>query len=236
MSETNSGDAIVLNPDLFNYHFGKRVEQSDVESRLDTRVSGVHVLLIDLCSYSAFVRETPELAIATEMLRSFCDRSRDVVLASGGAVDRVTGDAVMAFWGLTDDVEYRVPLETSFHLLEIADEVSAEWQEEIDQVISPRGASAGLTYGEVAFMRMSDAYAGFSMLGDSVNLAARLESLAEPGALFISNRFRNLIRHDEDAGIDTGLDIEEVDDGDDLEGIVIKNMGSVHAFRVRPRG
>ena len=235
MSDSTQEDSNRIDPELFSFHFGKGVERGRVEARLNTRIPGVYVLCVDLCSYTAFVRETPDLKVATDIMRNFCDRSREVVLASGGAVDRVTGDAIMAFWGLDDSVDYRVPLEASFRLLTIAEEIADEWQEEIDHVVSPRGARAGLTFGEVAFIRVPSAYPSFSMHGDVVNLAARLEAIAPPGALYVSNRFRNLIRHDEEAGRDTGLELESLDDGDDREGIILKNLGSVHAFRIRAR-
>jgi hypothetical protein len=135
---------------------------------------------------------------------------------------------VLAFWGLLDEVDYRVPLNAGFQLLEIADEISTTWQSKIDEVISPRGARAGLSYGEVTFMTMASAYPGFSLLGDVVNLAARLQSTAEPGSLLISNRFRNMIENSDAQN----LTVEPFDDGDDKEGIIVKNMGSVHAFSV----
>lgn len=235
MSDSTREPPTLIDPELLLFHFGEAVERTDIEEKLDTRIPNVYVLSIDLCSYTAFVRETPELKVATEIMRSFCDRCRLEVLNSGGAVDRVTGDAIMAFWGLSKSVDYRVPLDVSFRLIEIAEEISEQWQEQIDHVVSPRGASAGLTYGEVAFIRVPSAYPSFSMLGDPVNLAARLEGAAPPGALYASNRFRHLIRQDEDAGMETGLVIEPVDDGDNKEGILLKNLGSVHAFHIRRR-
>jgi len=217
-----------IDPELFNYHFGDKPSIEEVENRLNTRISGTYVLSMDICSYSAFVRATPELDVATAMLRDFCDRCRDAVLSSGGAIDRVTGDSVLAFWGLLDEVDYRVPLEAGFRLLEIADEISTNWQSKIDEVISPRGARAGLSYGEVTFMTMASAYPGFSLLGDVVNLAARLQSTADPGSFLISNRFRNMIEGPESQN----LAVMPFDDGDDKEGIIVKNMGSIHAFSV----
>ncbi len=224
----------MIDPELFTYHFGSRVQPQTVESKLDTRVPGVFVLSIDICSYSAFVRATADLSVATAMLREFCDRCREAVIQSGGAVDRVTGDSVLAFWGLVGEVSYRVPLETGFRLLGIAEEISDRWQREIDEVVSPRGARAGLSFGEVTFMTIASAYPGFSLLGSCVNLAARLQALAEPGNLLVSNRFRSLIGNDLGAGAHR-LIVEPFDDGDDAEGVAVKNMGSVHAFRVERR-
>ena len=106
-----------IDPELFNYHFGDKPSIKDVEMKLNTRVSGAYVLSIDICSYSAFVRATPELEVATTMLRDFCDRGRKTVIDSGGAIDRVTGDSVMAFWGLLEEVDHRVPLDAGFRLL-----------------------------------------------------------------------------------------------------------------------
>ena len=220
-----------IDPELFNYHFGEKPSIKDVETKLNTRVSGAYVLSIDICSYSAFIRATPQLKVSTTMLRDFCDRCREVVLDSGGAIDRVTGDSVMAFWGLIEEVNYRVPLDVGFRLLGIADEISTRWQDEIDEVISPRGARAGLSHGEVTFMTMASAYPGFSLLGDVVNLAVRLQSAADPGSLLVSNRFRKMI-DDTDS---RDLDVRPYDDGDDKEGIIVKNMGSVHAFSVTTR-
>jgi class 3 adenylate cyclase len=77
-------------------------------------------------------------------------------------------------------------------------------------------------------MTMASAYPGFSLLGDVVNLAARLQSTADPGTLLVSNRFRNLIGSSDSQN----LVVAPYDDGDDREGIVVKNMGSVHAFSV----
>lgn len=224
-----------IDPELFAFHFGDGLDQRSIEERLDTRVGSVFILSIDFCSYSAFVRETPDLSIATRMMRAFCDRSREIVLRSGGAVDRVKGDAIMAFWGLVEPVQYSLPLDAAFELLAVAGEIADQWQEEIDTVVSPRGARAGLSFGEVSFIRMPSAYPGFTMLGDCVNLAARLEAIADAGGLMASNRFRNLLREDEEAGREVGFEVEEVDDGDGREGIFLKNIGSVHAYRIRPR-
>jgi class 3 adenylate cyclase len=218
-----------IDPELFIYHFGNKPSVKDVVARLNSRISGVYVLSIDICSYSAFVHATPDLQVAMNMLHEFCDRCREAVIETGGAIDRVTGDSVLAFWGLLGEVDYRIPLDAGFRLLEIAEEIATRWQDEIDEVISPRGARAGLSHGEVTFMTMASAYPGFSLLGDVVNLAARLQAVAEPGSLLISNRFRKMIEDMEN------FEVLPIDDGDDKEGIIIKNMGSVHAYSVALR-
>ena len=126
------------------------------------------------------------------------------------------------------EVDYRIPLNAGFQLLDTADEISSLWQDQIDEAISPRGARAGLSHGEVTFMTMASAYPGFSLLGDVVNLAARLQSAANPDSLLVSNRIRTMIERT----APEDLVVHPFDDGDDKEGIIVKNMGSVHAFSV----
>lgn len=92
-----------------------------------------------------------------------------------GRIDRYLGDGVLAFFG-TPRAHEDDPIRAISAALEIRDEIER------------RGlrATSGINSGEVYLGRIgSDRHAEFSALGPVINLAARLQSKAEPGQVLV---------------------------------------------------
>ena len=135
----------------------------------------VSVVFVDLVGFTA-LSETREAEDLSELLDRYSNLARTVVERYGGVVDKFIGDAVMAVWGVRrareDDAERAVRA-----ALEIVDAVAALGKEVRAPGLS---AHAGVATGRVAAM---DSEA--TVVGDRVNTASRLQTIAPPGAVFV---------------------------------------------------
>ena len=143
----------------------------------------VSVLFADLVGFTA-LSESRDSEEVRELLARYFDTSRSLIERYGGLVEKFIGDAVMAVWGTPvaneDDAERAVRA-----ALDLVDAVSALGQE-----IGAPGlkARAGVLTGEAA---VNLGAAGQGMVaGDLVNTASRIQSVAEPGSVFVGETTR----------------------------------------------
>ncbi|HMP07409.1 MAG TPA: adenylate/guanylate cyclase domain-containing protein, partial [Lacipirellulaceae bacterium] len=153
---------------------------------------GVAVLMADLSSFSCFVRDTPDPEIIRESLTAFYSKSRYQVVNGGGMLYQFVGDAVIAFFGVpeADGCSIANSLNVAQSLLDIGVSVSDHWQRRIDRVQAMSGAHIGLTVGDVEILSLRPfSRTRIGAVSDSINMAARLLSAAEPGQIVVSNSF-----------------------------------------------
>jgi len=143
----------------------------------------VSVLFADLVGFTT-LSESRDSEEVRELLARYFDTSRSLIERYGGLVEKFIGDAVMAVWGTPvaneDDAERAVRA-----ALDLVDAVSALGQE-----IGAPGlkARAGVLTGEAA---VNLGAAGQGMVaGDLVNTASRIQSVAEPGSVFVGETTR----------------------------------------------
>jgi class 3 adenylate cyclase len=136
------------------------------------------VLFVDLVGFTPFAeRQDPESV--REFLTQYFDRAQRIIESYGGTVEKFIGDAVMAVWGAPvaneDDAERAVRAG-----LEVVASVS-----DLGEVTGNSGlrARGGVVTGEVAITvgKVSEGM----VLGDTVNSASRVQSVAEPGTVFV---------------------------------------------------
>jgi len=139
----------------------------------------VTVLFADLSGYT---RLTSALgAEATHRLvQRFYQRVSEIVRGHSGSIERHIGDAVMAVFGLPvahgNDAE---------RALRAALAVHAAMPSLSDEVGHPLSVHAGVASGQVVASR-GEAGKDFAIVGDAVNLAARLVAVAEAGETVIA--------------------------------------------------
>ena len=112
----------------------------------------------------------------TELINRFLDNQTEIILKHGGTIDKYMGDCIMAFWGAPLDDENQVENATKavLEMRESLGELNERLREEgLDQINTGAGINTGLcVVGNFGSSTRFD----YSVLGDSVNLAARLES------------------------------------------------------------
>ncbi|RTE90271.1 adenylate/guanylate cyclase domain-containing protein [Bradyrhizobium sp. LVM 105] len=115
------------------------------------------------------------------LMNRFLTPLTDVIIERKGYIDKYMGDAIMAFWNAPlDDAEHEVnACEAAIRMLEQIDAVNKEREEEAAEgghVYIPLNVGIGLNTGIGVVGNMgSDLKKNYSVLGDSVNLASRLE-------------------------------------------------------------
>ena len=116
----------------------------------------------------------PEGLVA--VINDYLNRMTKIVLANGGTVDKYMGDCIMAFWNAPLDCKNHAEMAVKT-AIECADET-----EKLKQVFKQKGLpdiniGSGVNTGTCIVGNMgSDTRFDYSVVGDAVNLAARLEA------------------------------------------------------------
>jgi class 3 adenylate cyclase/tetratricopeptide (TPR) repeat protein len=143
----------------------------------------VSVLFADLVGFTA-LSESRDAEEVRELLSRYFDTCRRLIELYGGTVEKFIGDAVMAVWGTPvateDDAERAVRA-----ALDLVTAVGALGEELGAEGLSAR---AGVLTGEAA---VTIGATGQGMVaGDLVNTASRVQSVAEPGSVFVGESTR----------------------------------------------
>ncbi|MBZ0137881.1 MAG: adenylate/guanylate cyclase domain-containing protein [Planctomycetes bacterium] len=121
-----------------------------------------------------------------ELLNIYLERMTDIMLGTGGVIDKYIGDAIMCFWGapmVQADHAVRAcrgALDCRAELQRMQPLFADAVREIAPQLIKPDGsvlyARAGINSGMVTVGNMgSSKRFAYTVMGDAVNLAARLE-------------------------------------------------------------
>src|SRR3954452_5237989 len=143
----------------------------------------VSILFADLVGFTT-LSESRDAEEVRDLLSRYFDTCRRLVELYGGTVEKFIGDAVMAVWGTPvateDDAERAVRA-----ALDLVAAVSALGQEVGAEDLRAR---AGVLTGEAA---VNLAAAGEGMVaGDIVNTASRVQTMADPGQVFVGEATR----------------------------------------------
>ncbi|MGE3809685.1 MAG: adenylate/guanylate cyclase domain-containing protein [Gemmataceae bacterium] len=185
----------------------------------------VVVLLADLCSFSSYVRDTPNTEIVRENLTNFYSKSRYQIINSGGMMYQIVGDQVVGFFGLPAQ-NPNVPedaLHTARRLVEIGYSVSNHWQRRIDRMQTSGGLHVGMAVGDIEIVSLRPfSRTHMGGIGDCINVAARLMALAGPGEIVATNTFYQ------------SLNVPEQAPFSEIQPVEAKNVGKIKAWKFVP--
>jgi adenylate cyclase len=117
----------------------------------------------------------------TALMNQFLTPLTNAILARKGYIDKYMGDAIMAFWNAPlDDKDHQInACEAAIDMLERIDELNRQREQKAlddGHAFIPINVGIGLNTGTCTVGNMgSDIKFNYSVLGDSVNLASRLE-------------------------------------------------------------
>ena len=165
--------------------FGTYVSPAQVEAlqkdpsllRLGGSTKQLTFLFSDIRGFtpiSEFYQSDPQKLVA--LVNRFLTNQSDIIMKHEGTIDKYMGDCIMAFWNAPLDVEDHARKATAAAL------EMREALEELNSVLRNEGSpeintGVGINTGPCVVGNMgSSSRFDYSVLGDAVNLAARLES------------------------------------------------------------
>jgi adenylate cyclase len=159
----------------------------------------VTVLMSDIRGYSAIAEEADPSRLAAQ-LNTHRAEMNHAVIDAGGTVMQFIGDAVLAVFGAPvpqDDHADRA-LDSARAMHERQMVVNVRWEQE---GLTPFGLGIGLSTGPVAAALLgSEERLEYTVVGDTVNLAQRLQDMARPaGRIVLSEATHDALRAPVDA-------------------------------------
>lgn len=147
----------------------------------------VTVLFADVSGFTA-LGEALDAEEVTEMMNALWQRLDAVIIAHHGRIDKHIGDAVMALWGAEQTREDDA--EQALHAALALQAALADYHQDTGFALQMRiGINTGpVLLGEIGSTRE------FTAMGDTVNLASRLEGAAPVGGILIAQNTYDQVR------------------------------------------
>lgn len=115
----------------------------------------------------------------THLLNEYLTAMTDIVMDERGVVDKYIGDAIMAFWGapLPNPAQARDACEAAVKMSRTLKELNTAWA---GQGLPPLHIGMGINTGDVVVGNMGSLRRfNYTLMGDDVNFASRLEGLTK---------------------------------------------------------
>ncbi len=162
----------------FGHYLHPDVISAVVDQRDGLKLGGerrhLSILFADIVNYTGLSERTDPVALVA-LLNDYMTKMTDHIMASGGVVDKIRGDGIMAFWGAPLAVanHARAAIESGLAML-----MELEALRKHDPRFAEIDIGVGIATGEAIVgnfggQRRFD----YSVIGDTVNLASRLEGL-----------------------------------------------------------
>jgi len=180
----------------FGRYASDYVLQTLLESPEGAELQGVErdvtVLFADIRGFTR-LSEGLEPADVVALLNDVFQLVSDCNLRRGGTIDKFIGDSVMAYFGAPVPRADH-PISAVSAAVDIARAVE-ERNARLEHGEHPVGVGIGIHTGPVVVGNIgSDRRTDFTAIGDSVNVAARLEKLARPGEILVSEAVQRRVR------------------------------------------
>ncbi len=154
----------------------------------------VTVLFADVVGFTQMSEHLPPERIVS-VLNEYFTIATEIVHHHGGIIDKFIGDCVMAVWGLPEEKpdDARRALAAAEALSRWTDACARRWRTNYGVHLQlAMGLHTGLVVaGNVGSERRLE----YTVIGDTVNVAARLEASAAPGQILVSESTRQALGH-----------------------------------------
>ena len=151
------------------------------------------VLFSDIRGFTAIAESMGPDAIA-QFLSEYFTEMVEVIFEHGGTLDKFIGDAIMALWGApiahSDDPDRA--LRAALAMQRAIGRLNERWTSQGRPEI---GVGIGINHGEVFAGNIgSHRRLEYTVIGDAVNVAARLCAEAGPGEVLVSEQLLGVLR------------------------------------------
>ena len=158
----------------------EQLARNPEQLRLGGEMREMTLLFCDIRGFTT-ISEQLDPAGLTRFINAFLTPMTETILAHRGTIDKYIGDCIMAFWNAPLDVpdHQASACRATLHMFVRLRALNAQMQHAAEiqnRVFIPIQIGAGLNSGSVCVGNMgSDMRFDYSVIGDAVNLASRLE-------------------------------------------------------------
>jgi class 3 adenylate cyclase len=152
----------------------------------------VTVLFVDITSFTKLVDDNPVEQVV-EVLNRFFETVVPIIFKHGGMLDKFLGDGIMAVFGIPDETDMdpvnaiKCAVDIQCNVKELKERLVREHIFAIEVGI---GIATGLVVaGNIGTVEQMN----YTVIGEPVNLAQRLESISSPGEIILSSNTVELI-------------------------------------------
>jgi len=160
-----------VNPEIV-----RQLEEDPAKARLGGKQIVGTALFLDIAGFTDLSeRHSPEVVVS--FINEFLSALIEIAMQHGGTVERFLGDAIMVIWGApTDDADHAA--HACAAAVDMANEIARIADLESQRLGAPVHARIGINSGSMTAGNIGGTKRfNYTVLGDSVNLAARLEGL-----------------------------------------------------------
>jgi adenylate cyclase len=177
----------------FAPHVAADIAQRDGAIRQGGERRPTTVMFSDIRGFTAMAESMGPDAIA-QLLSEYFTEMVEVIFEHGGTLDKFIGDAVMALWGSpiahADDADraVRAAIAMQRSIARLNERWASQGRPEI-------GVGIGINHGEVFAGNIgSHRRLEYTVIGDAVNVAARICAQASPGEILVSEALLGVVR------------------------------------------
>ncbi len=164
---------------------------NEVMPTLGGSKSNITAYFTDIASFSTFSEKIGDPSKLVDLLNEYLTAMTDTLLGNKGTLDKYEGDAIIAFFGAPMPLENHAQsacnsaIDMQNKLLALRKKWMAEGKK-WPKVVHEMHMRIGINTGDIVTGNMgSSMRKNYTMMGDAVNLAARLESAAKQYGAYI---------------------------------------------------
>lgn len=165
---------------MFSHYVSSKIVDDLIDNPQKLKLGGerkeLSILFSDITNFTT-LSESVEPEILVDFMNDYFDKMTEIIFKYNGTLDKFEGDAVMAFWGapLNDPNHTINSIETALEMRAQTKIISETWKDRLHFDIFTR---IGINTGEVIVGNMgSKKKFDFTVMGDNVNISARLEAI-----------------------------------------------------------
>ena len=202
---------------MFSHYVSPKIVHELIEHPEMAKLGGyrreVTVLFSDVRGFTTFSeRRQPEEVVSH--LNEYLQEMTDIIFKWEGTLDKFVGDEIMAFWGapLEQPNHAELAVKCALNMSDRLEQLQAKWRAEGKE---PLDSGIGINTGDVLVGNIgsADKKMDYTIIGDHVNLGARVETLTRKYdsrvliSEFTEAKIRNLIEE----GVFYRVDMKEMD-------------------------